>query len=224
MIFLCALIACVLGSDIDFIDGFDDALSPNKTEVRQGFEYLRTNFNQRINKIITKSGMSDVNFIMEYRRKWFHSIVTVVFSSTSNVVANSHEDRLYYKKRQMSSDEIEKVEAFLASKWAYRYSGTHFVYDKILIYVFYVEGGRVVSVQCYDQPILNAESKRRSLGGRSFVSRNGFIRSDNKMMGEDLSAIAYDKFVDVVGVFSPLLNELQRDIRTQRKYIDHVQE
>ena len=224
MIFLCAAIACVLGGDIDFIDGFDDGLSPNKTEVRQDFEYLRAGFNCRISQIVALSGITDVNIIMEYRRKWFNSIVTVIFSSTSYVVANTYDGRIDYKKREMSSDEIEKVKAFLDSKWAYRYGSSRKVYDMTLIYTFYVEEGRVVSVQCYEQPIFSTTSKRNPRDRGTFASTNDLLRAGHEMTGDVLSAMAYNKFVDVVRIFSPLLSELQRDIRTQRKYIDHVQE
>ena len=224
MIFLCAAIACVLGGDIDFIDGFDDGSSPNKTEVRQDFEYLRAGFNCRISQIVAQSGITDVNIIMEYRRKWFNSIVTAIFSSKLNVVANTYDGRIDYRKREMSSDEIEKVKEFLASKWAYRYGSNRNVCDMTLIYTFYIEEGRVVSVQCYESPIFNAASKKNPRDRRIFASTNGLLRSGHEITGDVLSAMAYNKFVDVVRIFSPLLSELQRDIRTQRKYIDHVQE
>ena len=197
------LFSCILGNDLILVDGLDDRIPSNKADVQRQFEYLRTNFNSRISRIMKDACVTDINMVIEYRRVWHGSITTVLFSPSFIVAANTLTNEVEsVKKNPLSEVEREKIEEFRFSKWAYRYGSRSVICDLSRIFVFYVENGRVVSVQCFEPPVFaNKEPKC-------------------EVMPKDLlSEVARNRFKDVLDIVSPLLTDLHHEIQSRRDRI-----
>ena len=213
--FFCALLACALVGDIDMIDGIDGRLLPDKVDVRNGFERLRAGFNSRISRIMKDSGVTDLDIVIEYRRTWFNSIVTIAFSPSFIVVANTHNDKMDYMKRRLSHAEMEQVEAFRISRWEYRHVSGNHICDIPRMYAFRIENGKAVSVQCFEPPLfIDATPKKNSREEGIFA--NSLSHSTRGASEAGISAVAYDRFVDVVRIFSPLVKDLQLEISSRK--------
>ena len=117
MLLFCFSVLCLASANLDKVDRIDDRMLPDKVDVRNGFEHLRTGFNSRISRIMKDSGVTDLDIVIEYRRTWFNSIVTIAFSPSFIVVANTHDDEMDYMKRRLSHAEMKQVEAFRISRW-----------------------------------------------------------------------------------------------------------
>ena len=215
MVFFCAFFACASVNDIGMIDGIDDRMLPNKVDVRNGFEHLRAGFNSRINRIMKDSGVTDLDIVIEYRRTWLNSIATIAFSPSFIVVANTHNDEMDYMKRRLSHAEMEQVEAFRISRWEYRHVSGHHVCDMPRMYAFRIENGKAVSVQCFDPPFF-VDAAPRKTSREDGIFTNRLAHSTHGESEAGISAVAYDRFVDVVRIFSPLVKDLQLDIRSRK--------
>ena len=217
MAFFCAFFACASVSDINMIDGLDDRLLPDKVDVRNEFDHLRAGFNSRISRIMKDSGVTDLDIVIEYRRTWFNSIVTIAFSPSFIVVANTHNDEMDYMKRRLSHAEMEQVKAFRISRWEYQHVSGYHICDTSRMYAFRIENGKAVSVQCFDQPLfVDAVPKRTSRENGSHIFTNSLTHSTHGDPEAGIYAVAYDRFVDVVRIFSPLVKDLQLEISSRK--------
>ena len=215
MLLFCFSVFCLASADLDMIDGIDDRMLPDKVDVRNGFEHLRAGFNSRISRIMKDSGVTDLDIVIEYRRTWFNGIATIAFSPSFIVVANTHNDEMDYMKRRLSHAEMEQVEAFRISRWEYRHVSGYHICDMPRMYAFRIENGKAVSVQCFDQPLLiDAASKKNSREDGIFTNRLAHSTHGESEAG--MSAVAYDRFVDVVRIFSPLVKDLQLEISSRK--------
>lgn len=213
----CLSFCCLLGNELNMVDGLDDSMLPSNVNVRNGFERLRTDFNSRIYRITKDSGVTNLNLVIEYRRTWVNSIVTIAFSPSFMVVANTHNDELDHMKRPLSHAEMEQIESFRVSKWEYRDAIGRYVCDLPRMYAFRIENGKAVSAQCFEQPLLldaGTTKASREVGSLIFTNRQA-----NSTYGEieaDMSAVSYDRFVNVVRIFRPFVKELQLEIRSRK--------
>ena len=213
----CFSFCCQFFDEFNMIDGLDDRMLPDKVDVRNGFEHLCTEFNSRISRIMKDSGVTDLDIVIEYRRTWFNSIATIAFSRSFIVVANTHDDEMDYMKRRLSHAEMKQVEAFRISRWEYRHVSGYHICDMPRMYAFRIENGKAVSVQCFDQPLfVDAVPKRTSRENGSHIFTNSLTHSTHGDPEAGISAVAYDKFVDVVRIFSPLVKDLQLEIRSRK--------
>lgn len=213
----CFSFCCQFFDEFNMIDGLDDRMLPDKVDVRNGFEHLRTGFNSRISRIMKDSGVTDLDIVIEYRRTWFNSIVTIAFSPSFIVVANTHDDEMDYMKRRLSHAEMKQVEAFRISRWEYRHVSGYHICDMSRMYAFRIENGKAVSVQCFDQPLfIDAAPKRTSRENGSHIFTNSLTHSTHGDPEAGISAVAYDRFVDVVRIFSPLVKDLQLEISSRK--------
>ena len=85
------------------------------------------------------------------------------------------------------------------------------------MYAFRIENGKAVSVQCFDQPLfIDAAPKRTSRENGSHIFTNSLTHSTHGDPEAGISAVAYDRFVDVVRIFSPLVKDLQLEISSRK--------
>ena len=188
-----------ISNGIEKLDGIDSSLAFNEVGLRRTYTELRKDFDDRIKRISDVYGMSNWNIIMEYKSIWRNSIITILFSHEFVVVANTHNYNVSCVRHKLNSLEQEKIATFLSSKYAYRYFPRYHVFDLSMIYVYYLEDKRVVSVHCFDHPsvkLLESVPKKRYRGTH----------------GDELSEIAYEKFVDVFRILTPMQQELQNKL------------